>query len=129
MCLQQTARAWPALSTRVLLFDEVPRNYNRARKKTGLNLDFKRPGFDNALLYIHGNETTNTTEILQSPRLHKIRCFPFPPCQNFSEKWNLCAPGSVAVNALSYSSTSVIAWCLQSQLINMCMHYLPLGCL
>lgn len=127
LCLQQPARGCTALSTRVLLLDEVPTNHNRARNKTIFNLDFKRSGFDNAFLYIHSNETTNTSEIVQTPHLHKIRCSPFPPCQNFSEEGNLCALGSLAVNALSYSSTCVIAWCLQSQLINMCMHYLLPG--
>lgn len=127
LCLQPTARGSTALSTRVLLLDGVPRNHNRARNKTILNLDVKRSGFANALLYIHSNETTNTSEIFQSPPLHKRRYFPFPPCQNFSEEGNLCALGSLAVNVLSCSSTCVIAWCLQSQLINMCMHYLLPG--
>lgn len=127
LCLQQTARGCTALSTRILLLDEVPKNLNCARNKTILNLDFKGSESDNALLYIHSNETTNMSEISQSPCLHKIRCFLFPPCQNFSEEGNLCALGSLAVNALSYSSTCVIAWCLQSQLINMCMHYLLPG--
>lgn len=122
--LQRAARGCTALLTRVLLLDEVPRNHNPTRNKAGLDLDFRRSGSDYALLYIHSNETTNTSEIFQSLCPHKIRCFLFPPCQNFSEEANICALRSFAVKGLSCSSTFAIAWCLHSQLINICMHYL-----
>lgn len=93
-----------------------------AGNKAILNLGFRRSGLDNALLYIHSNETTNTSKIFQSPCSHKIGCFLFPPCQSFGGEGNLCALGSVAVDALGYSSTCVVAGCLQSPFINVRMH-------